>query len=343
MHLKRNYVRHINCFIAQFQVTLAGEVDPELLWYGESDEINTNHLSLSYDLTNSDFCGPCFGIYFLSDTFGGENCYRRLWNPALHEMKNLPPMITKPNISSNMKHYHKKSYGFGFDPVTEDYKVVAIMGYTNTYEYSLMDYPLSIMIYSLRADSWKYSGDISKPYYIPRVNSCHAFVNRNFYWLGSYEKRADKHDVVIAIDLATEECQEIGLPDICIKGEISYKTYSECLMVYNGSIALVSLYKEECEFDIWTLKGTTWSKELTVELECWVSKPLGHVDNNFVLFDGSRCLILYDPNTEETWELEGVYNDGSCNIVSAYMESLVPLNDRDFWISQGDKRPLLMQ
>ncbi|XP_074276267.1 F-box protein CPR1-like [Silene latifolia] len=264
---------------------------------------------------------------------------RCLWNPALNDIKKLPPMIMKPNISSNIIYYDEYC-GFGFDPVTVDYKVVAIKGYAtsstgNGYgRESLIDYPHSIMIYSLRTDSWKYSGDLSKHYYIPYANSCYAFANRSFYWLASYEIFSIKHDVIIAIDLATEECQEIGTPHISIKGEMSNKTYSECLMVYNGSIALVSLYKEECEFDIWTLKGTTWSKELTVELDCdWVSKPLGHycVDNNLVLFTSPDGLISCDPNTEETSELHELRLGITCKTVSAYMISLVPLNDRDFW------------
>ncbi|XP_074278742.1 F-box protein CPR1-like [Silene latifolia] len=354
VHLKHNYVRRTNnCFIAQFDISQAGgELMPELIWHGEKDESNTIHdyLSLQHDPPyNYDICGPCYGIYYLWRSCVGEHDShrpRRLWNPALHEAKKLPPMIMKPNISSNMKYFNEVC-GFGFDPVTMDYKVVAIKGYAITSDrYGLMDYPLSIMIYSLRTDSWKYSGDLSKHYYIPRANSCHAFVNRSFYWLGSYEKDPFKHDVIIAIDLATEECQEIKLPDICIKGSsMTRVTYSECLMVYNGSIALVALHNQEREFDIWTLKGTTWSKELTMELDRWVWKPLGHysADNNLVVFANYlNCLILCDPDTKETSELKVHVKDGNCKIVSAYKESLVPLNDRNFWDQSDEHQRILV-
>ncbi|XP_074276266.1 F-box protein CPR1-like [Silene latifolia] len=350
MHLKHNYVRRTNnCFIAQFQVTPAGELEPELIWHGEKDESNTvhNYYTLqSKPPYNCDICGPCYGIYYLSDPWWDEYSLRRLWNPALNEIKELPPMIMKPNINMN---YYNEVCGFGFDPATQDYKVVAIKGYSNsTDQFGIrifLDYPLSIMIYSLKTDSWKYSGDLSKRFYIPYANSCHTFVNRSFYWLGSYESDPFKHDVIIAIDLATEECQEIKLPDISIKGEMSYGTYFERLMVYNGSIALVALYKKERNFDIWTLKGTTWSKELTIELDCSVWKVVGHynVDNNLVvLVSSQKCLILCDPNTKKTSVLKVRVKDGTCKIVSAYKESLVPLNDRDFWDQSDEHRKILV-
>ncbi|XP_074276263.1 F-box protein CPR1-like [Silene latifolia] len=363
MHLKHNYVRRTNCFIARFVVTQAGEVEPQLLWHGESDESNTIHDTISLKdapAYHYNICGPCYGIYYLWNPWLDEDIGSRcLWNPALYEIKNLPPKIMKRNISSymntNTKSVYNEVYGFGFDPMTVDYKVVIINGcrlecLNLTDEYgckSFLEYFLSIRIYSLRTDSWKYLGDLSKRFYIPPDNSsCHTFVNRSFYWLGSYKEYAIKHDVIFSIDLATEECQEIILPDIIIKEEMSY---SECLMVYNGLIALVALYKEECTFDIWTLKGTTWNKELKVQLDRRVWKPIGHysVDNNLVLFDSPNCLVLCDPNTKETleltketWELK-ISNYGydvTCKIVSAYRESLVPLNDRDFW-DQSDERP----
>ncbi|XP_074276280.1 F-box protein CPR1-like [Silene latifolia] len=351
MHVKHDYVRRTNCFIAQFIVTQAGEREPELLWFGDCDKSNTIHdyYTLQDSIASyNHICGPCYGIYYSwsdSTRYGYErnSCYgipRCLWNPALNEIKELPPMITKPNLSSNLT-YHREFCGFGFDPVTVDYKVVAIKGYkilsnepyTKT---NYLDYPLSIMIYSLRTDSWRYLQDLSKSYYV-RQNSCYNFVNRSFYWLGSYIEFTYKSDVIIAIDLATEECQEIGLPEARIKGSMTYdEEYSERLMVYNDSIALVALY-DNYKFDIWTLTGRIWSKELTVKLDCWVKKPLGHyyVDNNLLLFDvgPNYGLILCDLDTEDSWQIKvmTITGSGFCETVSAYMESLVPLNDRDFW------------
>ncbi|XP_074276283.1 F-box protein CPR1-like [Silene latifolia] len=348
MHLKHNYGCRNNCLLAQYSVTPAGEIEPELLWFGESDESNIiqDCWTLETTLPSDNYiCGPSYGIYYSwNSDYRFDDCEssswyyppRCLWNPALNEIKKLPPMIKKPNLSSNLT-YHKEFCGFGFDPVTVDFKVVAIMGYkkliNDKYGETYLDYPLSIMIYSLKSDSWRYSGDLSKSYYL-RPNSCYAFVNRSFYWLGSDKEFTSKSDVIIAIDLATEECQEIGLPEARIKGSITYNTYSECLMVCDDSIGLVTLY-DNYKFEIWTLNGRIWSDEYSVVLDCWVWKPIGHycVTNNLVSFDSPKGLILCDPDTDETWKIKVItFTDyGVCETLSAYMESLVPLNDRDFW------------
>jgi hypothetical protein len=55
----------------------------------------------------------------------GHSDYDRmvLWNPATRELKMLPLFPQQPNL------YFVSHLGFGFDPKTNDYKVVRIMNF----------------------------------------------------------------------------------------------------------------------------------------------------------------------------------------------------------------------
>ncbi|KAJ8424190.1 hypothetical protein Cgig2_021612 [Carnegiea gigantea] len=62
----------------------------------------------------------------LKRSYHGES--HALWNPAVSELKVLPPIMTKPNLSSNRTFADNEVYGFGYDIVTQDYKVVVLKG-----------------------------------------------------------------------------------------------------------------------------------------------------------------------------------------------------------------------
>ncbi|KAK9675806.1 hypothetical protein RND81_11G032300 [Saponaria officinalis] len=349
-HLKRNNGRHNNCIIAQF-VTLAGDLEPSMVWLDdEIDEENTINLQNTTPY-NYRICGPCDGLYYVCYlSMGDHRPWRRaekrsLWNPALNQFKTLPPVtIMKPCMPSNIEYYHE-DFGFGLDPVTMDYKVVVIKGYKDStnddfvYPQNFLNYPLSVLIYSLRNESWRYVGDLSKSYNL-RKNSSYTFVDTSYYWLGSNDIYPFKSDVIIVVNLATEAIEEIGLPETRLKNSLTFESYSELLMVYHYTIALAALYKDEDNFDIWTLKERSWSKQLSVKLDCCVKELLGyhlligyhHIHKNMVLLGGrSDKLVLYYLDSKELRVIPVIRNDYCC-IVSTYMESLVPFNVQQFWV-----------
>ena len=96
-------------------------------------------------------------------------------------------------------------YGFGSDPVTGDYKVVVIKGYWPTDDDSDVKHPLSVLVYSLRTNLWKYCGDLAKAYDL-ESNKCYIFVSGCCYWLGSYENTSD---IIVCFDMATDAFKEI--------------------------------------------------------------------------------------------------------------------------------------
>ncbi|XP_074275984.1 F-box/kelch-repeat protein At3g23880-like [Silene latifolia] len=336
-HVRHKHEPHGDHSIAQYFKMQAKKLKSDVSWV-----INTHDSDCDIHVLGNVFpcvnyiCGPCDGIYFMCKCKDGKQYY--LWNPCLNEEKKLPPIIRKPNIFDK-KYNIGIDIGFGFDPVTEDYKAVVIIKYRNNDRP-----PSSIMVYSLRKDSWSYAGDLSKSYYLQEAK-CYAFVNTSYYWLGkhvymSHAILSHAYDVIIVVDLVTEGSREIGLPEMRMKGPMTWDSYSECLMVYHGSIALVALYVKENNFDIWTLSETTssWSKELTVKLDFSIRIPHGQycVNNNMVLFQAvGRGIILFDPDSNEFCVIICINTKApwpdTNNTVFVCMKSLIPINDRKFW------------
>ncbi|KAK9675818.1 hypothetical protein RND81_11G033500 [Saponaria officinalis] len=302
-HLKHNNGRHNNCIIAQFEVTRAGELQPSMVWLDdEIDEDSTihNYTTLQKAPSAYDYCicGPCDGLYYIWCGWASEDrpwCRvgkRCLWNPALQQVKTLPSIIImKSCMPLNIEYSYDEYCGFGFDPVTADYKVVLIKG-------------VDLLV---RNDSWRYAGDLSKSHYRLSENSSYTFVHTSYYWLGSNDEYYPlTYDIIIVVNLATEAIEEIGLPEMRIKDSIDIQWYTECLMVYHSTIALVTLYKDSGNFDIWTLKERSWSKQLSVRL--LVRNKLGHrcllgyhrIHKNMLLFRGWRNkLVIYYLDSKE--------------------------------------------
>ncbi|KAK9675809.1 hypothetical protein RND81_11G032600 [Saponaria officinalis] len=275
-HLKRNNDRHNNCIIAQFVVTQAGELEPSMVWL--DDEIDEDNTINSYTTLQNN---PPYNYNICGPCDG---LYYSIITRIL-VLDSIPSLWTTRDS-------------------TEEYRIPPR---------SLANYPLSVLIYSLRNDSWRYVRDLSKCYYL-RENSSYTFVDTSYYWLGSNDNHHPfKYDVIIVVNLATEAIEEIGLPETRLKNSLTSQSYSECLMDYHSTIALVALYKDDDNFDIWTLKERSWSKQLSVKLDCCVQDLLGYDDSKELRV---IPVIRYD----------------YCSIVSTYMESLVPLNDQEFLV-----------
>ncbi|KAE9453271.1 hypothetical protein C3L33_14825, partial [Rhododendron williamsianum] len=92
--------------------------------------------------------GSCNGLICLSNQEKGIF----LWNPSTKKHWKLPvcPIETVPTFSSNVVN---AVYGFGYDSVTDDYKVVRVVQHHGV---AFMD--SEVWVYSLKSNSWKESG-----------------------------------------------------------------------------------------------------------------------------------------------------------------------------------------
>ncbi|KAL2935635.1 F-box protein CPR1 [Bienertia sinuspersici] len=314
------------CFIIQNTITQAGEIDNyQLLLNDDASRVIADQI-VDTPVSNTYMCGPCDGIYYLWCFY--EEHERFLWNPALNELKRLPPLIMKPNhFPSHITLHMGDYYGFGYDSFTKDYKVIIIKGYCDSHEEGndlTTPYPLSIFIYSLRSGCWSYMGDLSKYYYLEH-NKCYVFINDSVYWLGSNEY-FQYCDVIISFNLTTNNIEELQPPNYDEKVE---PPDNERLVVCYESVGLLVGYHKKKYYKMWVLNKGIWNNICMIDLSFGAHyyRPIGHWKDNKLIFQVSGWeLCLYDLDTQEVAYLRGYFRV-LCENICAYKESLVSVLD----------------
>ncbi|KAK9749778.1 hypothetical protein RND81_02G149300 [Saponaria officinalis] len=215
--------------------------------------------------------GPCDGLYYL---YVAE--FRAFWNPTINELTPLPPIITKPNPPANAIYPSDDVYGFGLDPLTEDYKVVILRYY------------------------WSMDDDDETP---TRPLSCYTVVKGRCFWLGStHYTDAIYRELIISFDMAFDSFREIPVPNYQ-RPNYYYSASTTTLGMYEDSLAFFCVHREMNEegiLDIWTFNDGVWTKIFTIGpiLGLWI--PVGHWQSNKVLleFEGHK-IVLCDPNERD--------------------------------------------
>ncbi|XP_021719013.1 F-box/kelch-repeat protein At3g23880-like [Chenopodium quinoa] len=262
-------------------------------------------------------CGSCHGLYYV---YHYDCSGRALWNPAINEFRPLPKIICKPDLPSEFTYASYEVYGFGFDPVSGDYKVVVMKGYwlTNYDDESDAKHPVSVLVYSLRTNSWRYCGDLARAYSL-ESNKCYIYVNGCCYWFGSFEYSSE---LIISFDMATDAFKEIDVPDYA-------QPSSKRLGVYDDSLAILCLHQTK-KFDIWIWSEECWTRKFTVGPLSDIWCPVGHWRNNRLLLEcNDGKLVLLDPEKPQEIKDLAFQKEKSCQGVFAYMESLVSIKDKN--------------
>ncbi|CAI8597606.1 unnamed protein product [Vicia faba] len=162
-------------------------------------DLTTNFTQLGFPY-NSPFehnlhyiVGSCDGILCLVDY---HNSFVVLWNPSIRKFKELPP-FEYPELPPAVK------YGFGYDHVSHNYKVVVV------YDYSTQD-TTKIKVYTLTTNSsWRNIQTLPFPsefgYDQPGIH-----VRGTINWL-AYTKWP-LPPFIVSFDLGNESCQKIFPP-----------------------------------------------------------------------------------------------------------------------------------
>ncbi|KAL8154977.1 hypothetical protein AgCh_000369 [Apium graveolens] len=308
------------CLFVQHYVTNA-EIELYELFLDETPRVLAYFSLDDMPMSSIYVCGPCHGLYYV---YRYDSGYRALWNPAINEFKLLPEIICKPDFPANLTYCKYEVYGFGFDHLTKDYKVVVIKGYwkgtddLNSNDNGDLNPPISALVYSLRTNSWRYCGDLAKAYHL-EFNKCYIYVKECCYWLGSLDYSSE---LIISFNMANDSFKEIDVPDYAQPSD-------KCLAVYDDSLAFLSLHQTEKNFDIWTWSEGCWTKKFKVGPLPGVWRPIGHwMGNRIILQLDDGKLVLFYPDKEETKDL-AFQNEMLCQGVFAYMESLVSIKDKD--------------
>ncbi|KAI8012584.1 F-box protein CPR1 [Camellia lanceoleosa] len=187
--------------------------------------------------------GSCDGLVCLSS----HDQTAILWNPSIKRCLNLPtPRITYKSHGS-----YTFFLGFGFDPLTNDFKVVRLVYFHTNFGYRL---PAEVDVYMLSIGTWRTVNTVAPSYSLMYCVS-HAFVNRACHWIGfeAMTKEIMRY-LILSFNISTEVFREIKLPD-CVANVFrliaSVAVYEEsiCLFHYDRDWGYPS---KNC--DIWVMK-----------------------------------------------------------------------------------------
>ncbi|XP_023762022.1 F-box/kelch-repeat protein At3g06240 [Lactuca sativa] len=245
-----------------------------------------------------------------------------IWNPSLSAVLTLPPYSTPSNGYNSFKIHFR----FGFDPKSNDYKVVKLTGLNGPYE-NVVTWWLQVEIYSMRKGSWKLITARFPSHITTITNGDDVCVDGHdgcLHWLG-YDYIIENTDLkmIVAFDLGSETFREIPLPDSILNDD--------------REIVLGVLAKKLCVMTHVGVDGTcdVWVMDKYGVAESWVKRHVfsqfdvgaclfGFTSHNEFLIVDDGHLVLYNPNTNEQIRLEGYCpEDYDVQNIMEYVDSLV--------------------
>ncbi|CAL5391020.1 unnamed protein product [Camellia sinensis] len=259
--------------------------------------------------------GSCNGLLCISPHYGSEFAF--LWNPSIRRFLTLPESgysVTDSDLQF--------VFGFGFDRISNDYKVVKI-GYLN--EKTRGSVLCKMELYALSMLSWRPICVVDFRFELS-INTWSVFVNGAVHWVAFDPAKEHGFGIlIVAFDMGNEVFREISLPNYQPDGRLHTSTavavLGESLAVIDCASGLVAPSPLMCNFHIWVME------EYGV---------LGFRKNGNVLIDDDE-LLSYDPQSHQIKNL-GVY--GNSFNVYTYMESLVALDGADgVWESHEQVHP----
>ncbi|XP_057444323.1 putative F-box protein At3g16210 [Lotus japonicus] len=165
-----------------------------------------------------------------------------LWNPATREVKFLP---SPPPMKPALCNFFHVAHEFGFDPKTNDYKVVSIVVGV---EFFLEEYEkLNGQVYSLRSHSWKVVNVGVSARYIAK-SMFNAYLHGAYHWLAE----SGGVEFVLCFNMSDDVFWKMNLPKV-ISQEENNKFYirHSNIVVLNESVCYLREYmRSEFHFEI---------------------------------------------------------------------------------------------
>jgi hypothetical protein len=158
----------------------------------------------------SDIVGSCDGVFCLVDYGFGYNDMAALWNPSIRKSVSIP----RPNVTFTSHGSFVHSLGFGFDSISNDYKLVRVV-YLQDCSFDFDEVPPMVEVYTMRRGCWRMITNDLK--YVLREQSACAFLNGACHWIGynSLERDEPRH-ATVAFNLGDEVFVQMTVPDCLV-------------------------------------------------------------------------------------------------------------------------------
>ncbi|KAJ8527868.1 hypothetical protein K7X08_015319 [Anisodus acutangulus] len=207
--------------------------------------------------------GSCQGLLCICDSLFNDALY--VYNPFTRDYKQLPRSVEFE--------VQKLVFGFGFHPVTKEYKVIKIINYANMYynergRHHRFRVPYfgksDVQVLSLGNNRWRSVGEVV---YRFDPSTQGIILNGKMHWLtrfGKYNGRLDR--LIVSFDLADEVFCEVPKVDFNVKPRIvqhHLAILGDCL-----AVALTLPHYKGGGFEIWVMREynvkESWMKEFNI-------------------------------------------------------------------------------
>jgi len=247
-----------------------------------------------------------------------------LWNPSIQKAISLP----KPNLGFDSMLI--QSVGFGYEPMTDDYKLVRLV-YPRGIDDKILfnNVPPLVEIYTLRTGIWR-SITAPGPPYLMKMCSSSVFVNGALHWPANTPRgQGAFRNVIVWFNMKDEAFGEVGMPE-SLQG---LKDLNVSVALVDGLLALVprSMFGNEDSHAVWVMKEygaeDSWSKLFDVRIRGF-ERVIGFTKSGEVLVQKAQSLFSFGPGSRGYVDLPirgpvvEIYLD-------TYVESLVLLNAAD--------------
>ncbi|XP_074351923.1 F-box/kelch-repeat protein At3g23880-like [Apium graveolens] len=193
-----------------------------------------------------DIIGCYNGIICLSSWWGLSSDNLHLWNPSIGKYKKLPDYHNRFSVSCLSMVRDKPSpyrTGFGYDSISDDYKVIRILDELS-YRYFV------VQMYSVNADSWtQFQSSVVKKRF--SIQSEKIVVNKVLYFNNDEE--------LIAFDLHNQVLGLVPLPSFIQERDSKF-------MDFEGLVAILCK-SGPVNYHLWTLDGVFWTQNFNIHTD----------------------------------------------------------------------------
>ncbi|GFS45522.1 hypothetical protein Acr_00g0096550 [Actinidia rufa] len=192
-----------------------------------------------------------------------------LWNPCIRKVVVIPG----PNVTLHSHGSFMHALGFGFDSVSNDFKVVRIVHLEN------VEVPPEVEVYTLKSGCWKNVSDKALHYMVD-VHLRQAYVNGAAHWLAyTPTGENDFRNLIVLFDMSREVFREMPVPEsvYCMDGSMTETS----LVAFRESISLIKLwaYGDDPHCTVWVMKdygvAESWSKQFRFDLSGGLKHAFG--------------------------------------------------------------------
>lgn len=263
--------------------------------------------------------GPYDGIFLLME----DHTHINLWNVSMDEYRVVPGCGVR--LPSNVR-THSSAYGLGLDPMTNDFKLVLILTLWDlNRQWTYNDFS-PVASYNFTTSCWRDLGGFPMSPHYSFEGADDVYLNGFCYWVVVGRPRYQKE--ILSFSMSDETFQVKKGPNIPQLQNCHESAMRPWMLgVYDDCLS--TLYSEELahSFDLWMLKGGSWTKHFTFGPFIETYQPLAFWrKGEFLLQSSEKRVVLYDSRYEEIRDL-GI--TGLWFSVNILKESLITVKAED--------------